>query len=84
MTDSGIEWPPYSPDLNPCDYFLWGYLKDRIYRTAPTTLDDLKIAITQEVTAIGADALKYVIRNFQKRVYELVVSNGKHFENLIN
>ncbi len=24
-------WPPRSPDLNPCDYFLWGFLKDKIY-----------------------------------------------------
>ena len=23
----GQEWPPRSPDLNPCDFFLWGYLK---------------------------------------------------------
>ena len=23
----GIEWPPYSPDLKPCDFFLWGTLK---------------------------------------------------------
>ena len=20
-------WPPRSPDLNPCDFYLWGYLK---------------------------------------------------------
>jgi hypothetical protein len=19
-------WPPYSPDFNPCDYFLWVFL----------------------------------------------------------
>jgi len=24
-------WPPYSPDINPCDYFLWGYLKDKVF-----------------------------------------------------
>ena len=24
----GQQWPPRSPDLNPCDYFLWGYLKE--------------------------------------------------------
>ncbi len=24
-------WPPYCPDLNPCDYFLWGFLKDRVF-----------------------------------------------------
>ncbi|PNF41627.1 hypothetical protein B7P43_G07619, partial [Cryptotermes secundus] len=24
-------WPPRSPDLTPCDFFLWGYIKDRVY-----------------------------------------------------
>ena len=31
-------WPARSPDLNPCDYFLWGYLKDRVYKPMPKTL----------------------------------------------
>lgn len=84
VTDSGLEWPPYSPDVNPCDYFLWGHIKDRVYRTSPATLEDLKIAITQEVTAIGSEVLKRVIQNFESRVYNLVVSKGKHFENLIH
>ena len=30
-------WPPRSPDLNPCDYFLWGYLKDKVYAKIPET-----------------------------------------------
>jgi hypothetical protein len=21
-------WPPRSPDLTPCDFFLWGYVKE--------------------------------------------------------
>lgn len=24
------EWPPRSPDLTPCDFFLWGYIKEVI------------------------------------------------------
>ncbi|GBN77327.1 hypothetical protein AVEN_215415-1 [Araneus ventricosus] len=24
-------WPPRSPYLNPCDFWLWGYLKDVVY-----------------------------------------------------
>jgi hypothetical protein len=28
----GWSWPPYYPDLNPCDYFLWGFLKDTVYK----------------------------------------------------
>jgi hypothetical protein len=31
----GIDWPTYSPDLNPCDFFLWGYLKDKVYAQKP-------------------------------------------------
>jgi len=33
--------PPYSPDLNPPDYFLWGYLKERIYNNNLKTLEAL-------------------------------------------
>jgi len=37
-----ILWPPRSPDLSVCDFFLWGYLKNRVYTTRPRTLDELK------------------------------------------
>jgi len=30
-------WPPCSPDMNPCHYFLWGYLKNQMYCTNPHT-----------------------------------------------
>lgn len=26
-----ISWPARSPDLTPCDFFLWGYLKQLVY-----------------------------------------------------
>ena len=33
-------WPPRSTDLNPCDFFLWGYPKSVVYNPLPKTLDD--------------------------------------------
>lgn len=30
-----VEWPPRSPDLSPTDFFLWGYIKEKIYCHAP-------------------------------------------------
>jgi len=40
---NGRDWPARSPpDLNPCDFFLWGYLKSKVYCPKPRTLDDLK------------------------------------------
>ena len=84
VTDRGIEWPPYSPDLNCCDFFLWGHIKDRVYRTAPRTIEDLKEAITRETRAIESEVLQRVFDNFEKRLRNLVVANGSHFENLLH
>ncbi|GBO02307.1 hypothetical protein AVEN_163731-1 [Araneus ventricosus] len=28
-----VEWPPRSLDMNPLDFFLWGYIKQRVYAT---------------------------------------------------
>ncbi|KAJ4426159.1 hypothetical protein ANN_26968 [Periplaneta americana] len=35
-------WHPRSPDCNPADFWLWGYLKERVFLTHPTTLLQLK------------------------------------------
>lgn len=37
-----VEWPPRSPDLTPCDFFLWGYLKNKVYTSPPNDLNDLQ------------------------------------------
>ena len=30
-----IDWPARSPDLTPCDFFLWGHLKSKMFTTPP-------------------------------------------------
>ena len=42
-------WPPRSHDLNPCDFYLWGYLKSLVYNPLPKELDDLKTNIEREI-----------------------------------
>ena len=42
LTAKHNNWPPHSPDLNPLDFFLWGYLKDKVYTPKPATLQDLR------------------------------------------
>ncbi|GFW36722.1 uncharacterized protein TNCV_1220541 [Trichonephila clavipes] len=34
-------WPPRSPDLNPCDFWLWGHLKLLVSYDQPRTLHNL-------------------------------------------
>ncbi|GBO43267.1 hypothetical protein AVEN_156567-1 [Araneus ventricosus] len=44
-----IDWPPYSPDLNPCDSFLWGYIKDKVYAGNPQSIEDLETVIFRQL-----------------------------------
>lgn len=37
-----VNWPSRSCDLTPLDFFLWGYVKDKVYANAPQTIDALK------------------------------------------
>lgn len=42
-----ILWPPRSPDLNPCDYFLWPFLKNQLYNFEEIeSIESLKEKIT--------------------------------------
>jgi hypothetical protein len=51
-------WPPRSPDLTPCDFFLWGYLKDRVYLPPlPVNLPELRRRIVAAVQSITPDML---------------------------
>ena len=57
-------WPAHSPDLSRLDYFLWEYLKDRVYDNNPQTIAALKNNIRTEIKRIPQDMLDTVITNF--------------------
>lgn len=37
-----INFPARSPDLTCTDYYLWGRLKDIVYKTRPKTREDMR------------------------------------------
>lgn len=74
------KWPPRSPDLNPCDYFLWGYLKEVAYNPLPKTIDDLKANIAREIKKISKETLKNTFLNFEKRCHLIISAQGGHIE----
>ena len=40
-------WPPRSPNITPLDFFLWGYVKDRVYATQVPNLEMLTTKMLQ-------------------------------------
>jgi hypothetical protein len=62
-----VPWPHRSPELSTCDFFLWGYLKSRVYTHNPRTLDDLKEAMRQEIRPIDRQLLVRVMYDLKKK-----------------
>ena len=77
-----IEWAPHSLDLNPPDFYLWGYLKDRVYENNPQTIGDLKTAITARIRAIPIEECVRVIDNFASRLQVCLQRQGCHLEHI--
>ena len=80
---SGNAGPPLYPDLTPCDYFLWGYLKTKVFETKPRTIADLKERIQDEVAAVPVEMLREIMKSFTSRLEECVRRNGSHLEDVI-
>lgn len=78
----GIEWPPRSPDLTPCDFFLWGYLKSKVYSSPPRDTDELKQRIENEVNLLKGDAalVRRAVAGMRKRMQRCIQRNGRHTE----
>ena len=73
-------WPPRSPDLNPCDFYLWGYLRSKIYSPKPKNIDDLKANIKREIRSIKPEVLISTFQNLEKRLKKVIDVNGGHIE----
>jgi len=78
-----VEWPPRSPDLNPLDYFLWGYLKSEVYRNRPRTIDALRENIIAACGQITPVMLQNVLESWPQRLRHCITAGGMQFEHLI-
>jgi len=78
-----MEWPARSSDLSPCDFFLWGYLKEKVFKHRPQSLEDLKERIQQEIDSILPELTRRVMKNFRERLHQCVANDGRHMSDLI-
>lgn len=75
-----IEWPPRSPDLTPLDFFLWGYLKGRVYDDPPATIAQLKQRIRDEINNIPMYLCQRVFQHLRSCLEECYEQDGRHMD----
>ena len=75
-----VEWPTRSPDLTCCDFFLWGYLKSKVFTTPQRDIATLRQRIIDEFDALRHQApmICRAVREMEKRANLYVERSGGH------
>ncbi|GFW79498.1 transposable element Tcb1 transposase [Trichonephila clavipes] len=74
-----MDWPAYSPDLNPIEH-VWDMLCRRIAtrQSPPTCLRELRRALLDEWCNILQDQIDNLILNMPRRCKVCIASSGRH------
>ena len=70
-----VEWPPWSPDLNPIEN-LWNVLKARVYARFPQTMEEMEQIIREEWAATDLTFISHICRSMPRRLQLLLDNNG--------
>lgn len=82
LTDfiSAKEWPASSPDLNPLDFSIWGYMLSNIGNTQGMTLETFKSRLVKIWESIPEDLVRAACNSFFCRMQRVVKEKGERFE----
>jgi len=82
-----VEWERWSDNLattiavyHPLDFFLWGYVKDKVISTPVPNITKLKARITDAFATITEDMLENTWREIDYRLDVLRATQGAHVE----
>jgi len=73
-----IRHPPYSPDLAPCDFFLFGYMKQHIAGTVFKDMEDATAQITQWLVNIPKETHIAVMHEWMTRLQKCIDLKGDY------
>ena len=73
-------WPPRSPDITPLDFFLWGYVKDRVQRTPVRDVETLQSRVIEVLATVNEEMLENTWHEIEYRLDILRARNGAHVE----
>lgn len=76
-----IDHPPYSPDLAPCDFWLFDYIKERL--DDEESAETLATSITNILASIPASEYQITFKKYIERLELCVLAEGDYFEHFM-
>jgi hypothetical protein len=70
--------PPYSPDLAPSDFYLFGTVKNRLEQIQASDADDFFEQLTEILNSISPEELERVFAAWIDRIRQVSEGNGEY------
>ena len=78
-----ISWAPRSPNLSINDFWLWSYLRCKVYQEPKArTLDELVLRVNRVFQEIEHEMVSNCFQNFIKSCEKCIAQNGGHLNNI--
>src|SRR6187551_2322297 len=75
-----VPQPPYSPDLSPCDFFLFPKLKHVLKGRHFGTLENIQKTVTDQLKAIPIEDFQRCYQEWERRLRRCIAAQGNYFE----
>ena len=86
LTKMGIKTvrhPPYSPDLAPCDFWLFPKLKEKLRGCRYETIEEMKEAVTKVIDTLTQEDFHEAFHKLLER-YNKCIAAGEDYLSIIN
>ena len=71
-----VSQPPYSPDLAPCDFWLFPKLRGCRYET----IEEMKEVVTKVIDTLTQEDFHGALQRFLERYNKCIAAGGDYFE----
>ncbi|EYC13384.1 hypothetical protein Y032_0044g959 [Ancylostoma ceylanicum] len=76
-------WPLNSPDLNPLDFSVWGFMEKQFRSRYVKKLVDLRRDLIEIWNNLDVNYLRCTIDSMKNRIDACIKADGGHFENTL-
>jgi hypothetical protein len=70
--------PPYSPDIVPHDFYLFGTMKQRLQTVEGRSFEELQENVHEILSAIGRGELEAIMRAWMERLRRAITLGGHY------
>ena len=75
-----VPHPPYSPDLAPCDFWLFAKPKEKFRGCRFVTIEDMKAAVTKVIDTLTKEDFYWAFQRLLERYNKCIEAGGDYFE----